>query len=501
MQAARFSFSVPVRNVCLNVYLCQNKCTTTFSFSFKAIHPSLAYKEAKSLSMSANVKRMRGLAIHRGILIGNTATPLSEAERIVSAPDHTHKWTVAVRSVASHPLPVISEADQMGLASSSKGSHQNVEGSGSGANTATTTAPANGANTEREVSVSGTPAPSTGVSTRGRESETDYHKMVGGKDDISHFIKRVQFKLHETYPQHTRNIDKPPFQVTETGWGEFDIQIKIFFVPESGEKPISTFHRLKLHPWHPISVPAPNARLGNPEGSADVSAITAEANETMDNSMATDAQADTTTNDPKIGQQETQEEAADTSIQEGDTTMSKAEEATNPTIATVKNEEISTPMVHETRSASAATHPAALRPLPSVVHSWSYDEIVFPEPTESFYEILIKHPPTPLPTQSAQAFSDPSSFQRYKTALNQLDNSSGPQGRDLRIESGIFPPHPLHDSSGALFDALSQEAMLAEGERLDQARKNAVHELEETRTKLIEGERKLRSGRPKVSVA
>jgi YEATS domain-containing protein 4 len=48
-------------------------------------------------------------------------------------------------------------------------------------------------------------AASSGVSTRGREHETDYHKMVGGKDDISHFIKRVQFKLHETYAQSTRS--------------------------------------------------------------------------------------------------------------------------------------------------------------------------------------------------------------------------------------------------------------------------------------------------------
>jgi len=446
--------------------------------------------------MSANVKRMRGLAIHRGILIGNTATPLSEAERIVSAPDHTHKWTVAVRSVASHPLPSISEADQLGLASSSRGTHQNVEGSVTNVNAGTSTS---AANTEREVSVSGTPAPSTGVSTRGRESETDYHKMVGGKDDISHFIKRVQFKLHETYPQHTRNIDKPPFQVTETGWGEFDIQIKIFFVPESGEKPISTFHRLKLHPWHPVAVPAPDAGLGNPESSADISAITAGANETITDTLATEGQTDTTMADTEIGPDETQAENEDISIQEGETSVNNVGEPTNASIIAIKNEESSTPMVHETRSASAAAHPAALRPLPSVVHSWAYDEIVFPEPMESFYEILIKHPPTPLPTQSAQAFSDPSSFHRYKNSLGQLNDLSGPQGRDLRLESGILPPHPLHDSSGALFDALSQEAMMAEGERLDQARRNAVQELEETRAKLIEGERKLRNGRSKIS--
>lgn len=37
--------------------------------------------------------------------------------------------------------------------------------------------------------------------------------------------------------------------MTETGWGEFDIIIKIFFVPEASEKPLTFNHHLKLHPW------------------------------------------------------------------------------------------------------------------------------------------------------------------------------------------------------------------------------------------------------------
>lgn len=44
-------------------------------------------------------------------------------------------------------------------------------------------------------------------------------------------------------------IDKPPFEVTETGWGEFEIQIRVAFVTESAEKPISMTHMLKLHAW------------------------------------------------------------------------------------------------------------------------------------------------------------------------------------------------------------------------------------------------------------
>lgn len=44
-------------------------------------------------------------------------------------------------------------------------------------------------------------------------------------------------------------IEKPPFEVTETGWGEFDVIIKLHFHPVSGEKPQTLYHHLKLHPY------------------------------------------------------------------------------------------------------------------------------------------------------------------------------------------------------------------------------------------------------------
>lgn len=48
-----------------------------------------------------------------------------------------------------------------------------------------------------------------------------------------------------------RTIEAPPFEVTETGWGEFEVQIKIYFVPEANEKPQTIWHHLKLHPYGP----------------------------------------------------------------------------------------------------------------------------------------------------------------------------------------------------------------------------------------------------------
>jgi YEATS domain-containing protein 4 len=70
-------------------------------------------------------------------------------------------------------------------------------------------------------------------------------------EDISYWLKKVQFKLHETYAQSVRTIEAPPFDVTETGWGEFEIQIKLYFVSESTEKPQTLWHSLKLHPYGP----------------------------------------------------------------------------------------------------------------------------------------------------------------------------------------------------------------------------------------------------------
>jgi YEATS domain-containing protein 4 len=40
-----------------------------------------------------------------------------------------------------------------------------------------------------------------------------------------------------------------PFLVEETGWGEFDITVKLYYVNESGEKPQTLYHYLRLHPF------------------------------------------------------------------------------------------------------------------------------------------------------------------------------------------------------------------------------------------------------------
>lgn len=53
-----------------------------------------------------------------------------------------------------------------------------------------------------------------------------------------------------------------PYQVHETGWGEFEIQIKLYYVPESNEKPQTLYHFLRLHSYGSDSDKAQMAASG-----------------------------------------------------------------------------------------------------------------------------------------------------------------------------------------------------------------------------------------------
>lgn len=210
----------------------------------------------------------------------------------------------------------------------------------------------------------------------------------------SYFIKKVTFKLHDTYahplrskaPPRSRScsneltvlisrlvaaIERPPFEVTETGWGEFDIVIKIFFVGEAAEKPITFAHHLKLHPWLPAVPPLP----------AD--------------------------HDPANGE--------------------------------LPVPEPNTPAL-----------------VLSPVHSWQYEEVVFVEPTEAFYTLLLEHAPKPLPATN-----------RHPRTL----------------------VHAL--GGGGNIGEFSVEMERGEGAKMDEARKKVLEEIETMRKTLVDREKEL----------
>ncbi len=45
-------------------------------------------------------------------------------------------------------------------------------------------------------------------------------------------------------------VKKAPFEVSETGWGEFEASIRIYF-KDSDERPLDLFHLIKLYPPGP----------------------------------------------------------------------------------------------------------------------------------------------------------------------------------------------------------------------------------------------------------
>ncbi|ORY69531.1 YAF9-like protein [Pseudomassariella vexata] len=133
-------------------------------------------------------KRVKGVQIHRPFIYGTTARPFNDTDNVrpPGVPaDHTHSWTVFVKGVED--------------------------------------------------------------------------------TEIFYWLRRVQFKLHESIPNHLRTLDaetiskenetKPPskrqkgFAVHETGWGEFEITIKLYYDSKSGEKPQTLYHHLRLHPY------------------------------------------------------------------------------------------------------------------------------------------------------------------------------------------------------------------------------------------------------------
>ncbi|KAI9028538.1 YEATS domain-containing protein 4-like protein [Hyaloraphidium curvatum] len=65
-------------------------------------------------------------------------------------------------------------------------------------------------------------------------------------DDCSNWVKRVQFKLHESFENHVRTVEQYPFEVIESGWGEFEIIMKVYFA-DPQEKPVTLSHHLKLY--------------------------------------------------------------------------------------------------------------------------------------------------------------------------------------------------------------------------------------------------------------
>eukprot|EP00123_Amoebidium_parasiticum_P000671 comp11538_c0_seq1/m.5993 comp11538_c0_seq1/g.5993 ORF comp11538_c0_seq1/g.5993 comp11538_c0_seq1/m.5993 type:complete len:212 (-) comp11538_c0_seq1:68-703(-) len=73
---------------------------------------------------------------------------------------------------------------------------------------------------------------------------TVYVRSVDG-EDMSKYVSKVVFTLHESFKDNVRVITDAPYEVTEIGWGEFDIQIRLHFI-NNYEKSVNITHKLRL---------------------------------------------------------------------------------------------------------------------------------------------------------------------------------------------------------------------------------------------------------------
>ncbi|KAK5964734.1 NuA4 histone H4 acetyltransferase complex and the SWR1 complex subunit [Trichostrongylus colubriformis] len=64
-------------------------------------------------------------------------------------------------------------------------------------------------------------------------------------EDLSIFIKKVEFKYNDGYQFCRKVFEEPPYEIVERGSTEFRVRICMYFI-DSNEKPVTVSHTLNL---------------------------------------------------------------------------------------------------------------------------------------------------------------------------------------------------------------------------------------------------------------
>jgi YEATS domain-containing protein 4 len=91
---------------------------------------------------------------------------------------------------------------------------------------------------------------------------TIYVRQPDGDPALTTWLNKVSFKIFNTYENPLRMCESPPFEVTETGWGGFSIDIRLHFQPISGEKAQYRQHFLQLEKYGDEKMQAEQERTG-----------------------------------------------------------------------------------------------------------------------------------------------------------------------------------------------------------------------------------------------
>jgi YEATS domain-containing protein 1/3 len=91
----------------------------------------------------------------------------------------------------------------------------------------------------------------------------DWELFVRGQDgnDIGHFVEKVVFNLHESFPKPKRVIKEPPYTVKEAGYAGFVLKIDIYLKNRDEPKKVTFDYDLDLQPIktqiNEITIPNP----------------------------------------------------------------------------------------------------------------------------------------------------------------------------------------------------------------------------------------------------
>jgi YEATS domain-containing protein 4 len=283
--------------------------------------------------------------------------------------------------------------------------------------------------------------------------------------------------------------DKVPFKVSETGWGEFTVQIRLQFVQESGEKPLTLAHPIKLHHWGaPVEGPPPTPASGDQPDAPPAFAV--EKQEEKEGSEGVKAEVQTPVPTPS------------------------SPKPTTPIEPTPGTQPPDTPMASQPLEAPLSAGPVSIASkLP--VHAWQYDELVFSDPPTSFLSILNANPPTPLPPKNRRARDQRQAHevkvgQKAKGRTSSISTTGSRQGttEPMAVDAPALPVPgtpgpgqavvvgiPGEPGSADVPLEFSQEMEKGEWNRLNDARIKIVAEMDRWRWVLL-----CNNSRPSVSL-
>ena len=84
--------------------------------------------------------------------------------------------------------------------------------------------------------------------TTATHSWSVYVRGIDG-ESLDYLISKVEFHIHSSFERPIQTITASPYIISELGWGEFTVKIRVFLRESSeDEEPVVLFHYLKLFP-------------------------------------------------------------------------------------------------------------------------------------------------------------------------------------------------------------------------------------------------------------